>query len=178
MMEDWYYVRKNQKIGNCFVQTESSLFYLQFKAMTSCPVAIKDIDLIPLTDLKAYKQEIAQAKDLDATDVPKLHLTRVFDFFTGFHGYLHEIYMDLSIVVHCPMSSAQTLLSLPATLTPAYKSEGTRYYMLYQQEIEQGAPIDVFDTTEKPTKHSYYEHDNTAVWKLLHAIVCDTTNAI
>ena len=45
-------------------------FYLRFKAMTSCPVVIWDMGLIPLAGLKAYKQEVNQAKDPDAKDAP------------------------------------------------------------------------------------------------------------
>ena len=71
------------------VETQFQLcnFYLQFKAMTLHPVVIKDIGLIPLADLKAYRQEVDQAKD--AKDAPKLRSTTLFDFFNDFRDYLH-----------------------------------------------------------------------------------------
>ena len=48
----------------------------------------------------------------------------------------------------------------------------------YQHEIEHRAPIDVIDSSEQVSKHPYFEHDNTAVWKLLYGIVRDTTTYV
>mmetsp|Transcript_1483 Transcript_1483/g.3623 ORF Transcript_1483/g.3623 Transcript_1483/m.3623 type:complete len:166 (+) Transcript_1483:171-668(+) len=67
-------------------------FYLRFKAMTSCPVEIKEIGFIPLADLKAYKQEVDQAKDPAITDAPKMRATKLSDFFNDFCDYLHATY--------------------------------------------------------------------------------------
>ena len=112
--------------------------------MTSCTVKISDIGLIPLAALKAYKQEVDQAKDPDAKDAPKMRPTKLFDFFTDFRDYLHATYGSIS---GRPLSYViRNEIAVPLDASdPAFKVDGSRYYS-YQHEIEHQVPINIIDS--------------------------------
>ena len=103
--------------------------------MTFRPFEIKESRLIPLAKLKAYKQEVDQAKDPVVADAPKMHPTKLFDFFINFRDYLHAAYGSisdhpLSYVIH------NNIAVLPiGAADPTFKAEGSRYYS-YKHEIE------------------------------------------